>query len=63
MDLIQCPVASCETDGTGSLDGGAPMKCHGYGDLDPRCFANWLSIDPEDAGTYQEYLASLERGR
>lgn len=32
------------------------MKCRGYGHRDSRCMGNWLSIDPEDAGSYAEYL-------
>lgn len=37
------------------------MQCRGYGSTDPLCMANWLTIDPEDAGTYAQYLTH-ERG-
>jgi hypothetical protein len=63
MVLTQCPVSSCGADERGTANGSPPMFCRGYGTLDPRCIANWLSIDPEDAGTYEDYLLSVERGR
>jgi hypothetical protein len=48
-----CPVVEC-----GAMpDSGPPMKCRGYGHRDPRCMGNWLHIDPEHAGTYDQYLA------
>lgn len=50
-----CPVAGCGA-GHGSP---APMKCRGFGSTDERCMANWASIDPEDQGTYRDYLAWL----
>lgn len=55
-----CPVADC---GATPEVGGPEMRCRGYGDgRDPRCLANWLSTDPENAGTYAEHLAH-ERGK
>lgn len=54
----ECPVIGCGAVASGTaLSGGPPMKCAGWGSTDPRCMGNWLSIDPEDAGTYAQYLA------
>jgi hypothetical protein len=50
----ECPVLAC---GAIPQFGGPDLKCRGYGSTDPRCMANWLSTDPEDAGTYTQYLA------
>lgn len=53
MTAPACPIAGC---GATPEPGEPPMKCRGYGHRDPRCMGNWLSIDPEHAGTYGEYL-------
>jgi hypothetical protein len=49
-----CPITGC---GAIPQFGGPELKCRGYGSTDPLCMANWFTIDPEDAGTYGQYLA------
>lgn len=39
---------------------GRSRLCSGDGLIDPRCMVNWASTDPEDQGTYDEYLDSYE---
>lgn len=61
-DSPDCPVNGCKANpDRGTADGGEPMLCHGYGNgTDARCMANWLTIDPEDAGTYAQHIAHEE---
>jgi hypothetical protein len=40
--------------------GGGMGCCHGA--LDPRCYVNWCSTDPEDIEPYEQYLAELSNG-
>lgn len=57
-----CPIEGCGADpNLGTANGGAPMKCGGYGHWDPRCMGNWAASDPEDRESYDEYLRDLER--
>lgn len=52
-----CPIPDCGADPErGTINGGAPMLCGGYGHPDPRCMANWAASDPEDHESYEEYL-------
>jgi hypothetical protein len=53
-----CPVQFCAADELGTLEGGQPMLCRGYGHhTDGRCMADWASGDPEDWGDYTDWIA------
>lgn len=36
-------------------------SCHGSTGR-PECYVNWVSTDPEDLGTYEDYVAEVTRG-
>lgn len=65
-DSPACPVpgAVCRVDGCaadtrlGTLQGGAPMLCEGFGLPDQPCIARWL-METEEGG-YGEWAAGLE---
>lgn len=51
-----CAITVCDADTRrGTLDGGAPMWCGGFGATGP-CIANWLRLSPEDQGEYLDYV-------
>lgn len=59
MSTERCVVCGWWLGGT-STDPEQPPRpaCKG-GSSNPRCAFNWLSVDPEDLDTYDEYLIGV----
>jgi hypothetical protein len=62
MDM-PCVVDGCNATGRGTAGGGGEMLCRGYGALDARCRADWMSADPEDWGLYADWVREHSHDR
>lgn len=52
-----CCVPECQADTRrGTLQGGAPMLCEGYGHPTAPCIAVWLVIEPEHREDYLDWV-------
>lgn len=60
MPGVTCRVSGCGADThLGTLQGGEPMLCEGFGQPGP-CIARWLM--ETDVGSYEDWLAAQALG-